>query len=808
MNAFFGDLAIAVRSLIARPGFSLLTIGVLGAGLACVIFMLAILNGFIFRPPPFAAPEQLVQAGIFADGDGSDYLAPLPGNELMAVRRQLGDLAQVEGFARSTMNLSDMQIPERDYGAFVSAKLFAMLGVAPILGRDFVNDDQIDGAPAVAMLSYDLWHSRYGADPAIVGRQIRINSQPAIVIGVMPQGFSFPTKEAVWMAAHLFNGMKPDDYAYWIIARRNANVTDAAIATELDTWFAQAVRADPQHYRGMHAGIGPLENLNLGKTLHKPLYIMLAAVFMLLLVACANAGNLMLARMLGRRQEIVVRVALGATRRRLVTYLLMESLLLSLVAAAAALLVADAGLNWVIAWFRANDFGPPHWQRFDIDGVVLIWAVCTGLLAAFATGFPAAWSASNETATNNLRADSQRIAGGSLARTSRILVICEVALSCALLVSVGMMVRNIVLLNETNVGINTDRLFMSRVVLPTSAYPTAADQLRVFERMTDRLRAESEVAHVTIGTAVPGTYWNEDHAVAAAGETPGGGALAQTETGGVDNDFLATFGVVLQEGRFFDARDGIDSPRVAVVDRRFVDRFSPNAPILGRQFRLDPRDAHGATVTVIGVVNALMLTPQEQQPEATLLMPLSQAPYRLASLTVRTRENSPGLALKLNKMLREVDADLPLNFRGYDAVLIDGQSKTMRTIRGWFNVLGIVALVLSGAGLYGVMSVSVGRRIREIGVRRALGAPNGKVLRALFSRSIVELFMGLALGLAVGIPFAKVLDGSLYMATGGSSNLTVILSAVGVMILAALAAMIVPARRALRVDPIHALRYE
>ena len=350
MNAFFRDLKSAVRVLLVRPAFSALVIGVLGCGLACVIFMLALLNGFILRPLPFVAPDQLLQAGIYAD-DAGDFLGPARANDLLGVRRQVGDLAQVGGFARSTMNLSDIQLPERDYGAFVSANLFGLLGVAPIRGRDFVSDDQQDGAPAVAMLSYELWQRRYGGDPAIVGRQIRINAHPATVIGVMPENFSFPTKEVVWIAAHLVEGMKADDLSYWIVVRRRAEATNAAIATAVDTWFAQAVQADPERFRGKQAGIGSLKNINWSGHLRKPLYIMLAAVFMLLLVACANAGNLMLARMFGSRQEIAVRVALGATRKRLVMHALMESLLLSLAATGLAVLVANAGLGWLIAWF-------------------------------------------------------------------------------------------------------------------------------------------------------------------------------------------------------------------------------------------------------------------------------------------------------------------------------------------------------------------------------------------------------------------------------------------------------------------------
>jgi putative ABC transport system permease protein len=807
VNAFFADLKSAFRALIARPAFSALVVGVLGAGLACVIFMLTVVNGFVLRPLPFATPDELLGVGVYQDGWSSDDLEPLRGKDLLDVRRQFGDLAQVGGFARAMLTLADTEVPERGYGAFVTANLFGLLGVAPILGRDFASDDERDGAPAVVMLSYGLWQSRYGADPAVVGRKIRINARPATVIGVMPKNFFFPAKESVWMAAHLFEGMKTDDLQYSAVARRSARTTDAAIMTALETWFEHASHDDPVRFRGLHPSTGSLDaNITHTRPLHKALYIMLAAVFMLLLVACANAGNLMLVRLLGRRQEIAVRIALGATRKRLVAYLLTESVLLSLISTAIAVLVASAAMTWVVAWFRANDFGPARWQSFDIDGTVLLFALGVALVTALATGLPAAWSTREDVAASNLHDDTRSVAGGSITRLSRALVIGEVALSCALLVSVGMMVRSIVLIDRADIGITTDHLLTSRVELSARAYPEGADQLRWYERLVDRFRTEAGVVDVTVGTAVPGTYWNASRDVLPAGSVPGEGALPSTQFGAVDDRFLAAYGIRLRQGRFFDSRDSATSQRVAVVDRSFVDKYSSDTPVLRRAFRLDPRKPDGGTVTVVGVIEAILLNTQQQPAQAALLVPMLQAPARVASITVRVQDGITALAPRLNKLMREIDVDTPLDFRGYAAV-VRGQTKTIHMFAVEFEVLGIVALVLVGAGLYGVMAVSVGRRTREIGVRRALGAKNRQVLRDVFTRSITQVAVGLIIGLGFGIAFAKFLDDSLYE-YGGSSSPVVVLSAVLVIVLAGIVAVIVPARRALRVDPIQALRSE
>jgi len=385
-------------------------------------------------------------------------------------------------------------------------------------------------------------------------------------------------------------------------------------------------------------------------------------------------------------------------------------------------------------------------------------------------------------------------------------VIVEIALSCALLICVGTLVRGILALDRVDLGIDTNHLLTARVALPVNAYPDDAARLRLYERLGESLRADAGVVDATVATVLPGTWYNEQHDVLPTGAVPGDAQLPQTYYGAVDDHFLAAYGVSLQQGRFFDSSDTLDSPRVAVVDRNFSERFADGGPVLGRQFRLDPRDPKAAGVTVIGVIGALRLNAPGDPAQPAMLTPLRQGLFRIASIAVRTHGDANAFAPRLDAIMRSVDADTPLYWIRDYATVMRNITFGERIVAQSFGVFGIIALILAGAGLYGVMTFAVGQRTREIGVRRALGAPAARVLRHVFGRSMWQLGIGLALGLAAGVPFARLMTASLRSIEG--SDLSTVAIALSVLIFAAALAVIVPARRALRVDPMQALRQQ
>ena len=805
LSAIADELRHALRALANNPGFSALVIGVLASGLACVIFMLVMINGLVLRPLPFPHSERLFHAGV-TDGSNDGRLDNVSARDLLELRRRLADQADVAGYESATINLSDLGRPERYDGAMVSANFARVLGVAPLLGRDLAESDEQPGAPAVALLSHTLWQSRYGGDPNIVGRQIRVNTRPATVVGIMPPGLSYPYREVVWVPATLREDIADPENSYVIALRLRDGVDQAAVATGFEAWRNDATRADPERFRGVRTGVESLALYTIGLTTRIVLGIMLAAVVLVLLVACANAANLLLLRTLSRRQELAVRVALGASRSRIALHLLAQSLLLALIATAIALPLATLAMRYEGDLLRSSPNGVAEWLSFELDWNLVAMAVGAALLTALATGLLPALRAARDTVAGTLRDGSRGNAGGAFVRLSRALVIGEVALSCALLIVVGTMIRGIVTLDRIDLGFDASRLLSARVGLFTNTYPTGADQVRLFEKLTERLHGDAQVVEASVATTLPLRFGSNRDLLPDGVAAEGDAALPKARYGAVDDHFLATYGLRLLRGRFFDQRDASGGERVAVVDPVFAQHYANDGDVVGRRFRLDPRNADGPTVTIVGVIAPLKLDAPGDEPQPIMLAPLRQDPARFVSLVVQVRGEPNAFAPRLNAIMREVDADTPLYWvRDFPAVIAEATFGE-HMVAQMFGVFGLIALVLAGAGLYGIMAFSVGQRTREIGVRRALGAPAAGVLRSLFARTGWQLGLGLAAGLLIGIPLARVLTGTLHSIDG--NDVMTPLAALTILIVAAAFAVIVPARRALRIDPTEALRYE
>lgn len=803
MKALFLELKQAARTIASQPGFSALVVGVLAVGLTAVIYALVAIDHIALRPLPFPDPAQLLSAGLDDGNDRGGDLDPVRTDDVISLRRQLAGLADVAALTSATVNLSDLDRPERYDGAFVSANLFHVLGVAPVLGRDFNAADEGQGAPSVVMLSHELWSSRYGADPAVIGRQIRANSGTATIVGVMPPDFSYPRREVIWMSKSFSQGANPDD-TFSLILRRNPSVTDNAVQTAVSSWFADASRTEPEHFRNLRATVQPLALLTVNATMRSVLGVMLIAALLVLLIACANAANLLLTRTLARRQELAIRVALGASRSRLTLHLIAQSLLLSVIAAVIAVTVASFAASWTDAAFRAAADGPPYWIHFTLDARIIAMTLVVVLITALISGLLPALRAGGSAMAVDLR-EGVRSVGGGFARISRVLMIGEVALSLTLLIAVGVLAGIVTRLDNTDLGIDPSGILTARVGLFKSAYPEAADQVRQFEQITDRLRADPAVIAVTAGTGLPG-LGADLREMLGDGEVAGDVALPRVNFAAVDDHFLSTYGVQVVRGRYFNNGDQPGTTRVAVVDQRFVDQFASTADVVGRRFRLDPRDKDAELVTVVGVLPALWMGKPNNRVRPTILVPLRQEPSRFVSLAIRVKGDPSAFAPRLVEDLREVAPDTPAYWVRTYAEAVREATFATRLLARIFTAFGVVALALAAAGLYGVVAFNVTQRTREIGVRRALGASPSSVLSDVLRRAGWQVGLGLVLGLGFGLALARVLTSVL--SSPGTTNVVTVVSAIVVLIVAATVAIVVPARRALRVDPMVALRHE
>jgi predicted permease len=803
MNVLHLELRNALRSVAAQPGFSALVIGVLAAGLACVLFMLVVLNGMVIRPLPFAAPERLLHLGFENPRQSSD-LDDVHDRDVHAWQERLAGMADVAAYQEMTINLGDAGGSERQAGARVTPNLFELLGSVPQLGRGFLEADGKPGAPMTVLLSDALWRNRFNADPAIGGRHVRVNAADAMVIGVMPPDFSFPYKEQVWLTAAPDAHVARSDSGEWtVIARRHADASPAALEATLAAWQADARREAPRYFEERTAAIEPLSWLFVEPSTRGILNVMLLAVILVLLVACANAANLMLTRTLARRQELAVRAALGASRSRLILHLLGQSLLLAGLACAIALPLGWLGAHWVDQMFRSSEEGPPRWMHFGLDANMILFAVLAALATGLITGLLPALRAGSSV-NEALRDDSRAVAGGHFARVSRALVIGEIALSCILLVAAGVLVRGIGGYHDRDFGIRPQGLLTARVGLPEALYPRGEQQVLMFERLSQRLRNDPEVVDAGMGTTLPGLIsdWERVTPAGAAAEDP----RVLAYTGAIDDHFASTYALRLEEGRLFNASDRADTTPVAIVDRTFAERFADGGSLPGRRFVINPDDAGSATVTVVGVVARTQLDDLDDPARPAILFPLRQQPARFVSIAVRTRGEPAAFATRLSEIVREVDADAPAYWvRTYDKVMLEaifGQ----QVLAKLFTAFGLIALFLAAAGLYGVIAFSVRQRTREIGVRRALGAPATRLLRGLLRGGALQVGVGLALGLGLAWPFARALISTLQGFDAADPLVyALVLGALGGV---ALIAILLPARRALRVDPVVALRHE
>ncbi len=816
MQTLIQDLRYSLRILKKNLGFTLIVIATLALGIGANTAIFSVINAVLLRALPFEAPERIVAVGAtkvtdraeldtLSYPDFADYQAQSDAFERMAHYYTRGFLMAGDGGA------------VRFRGAVVGSDLFPLLGVKPLLGRTFLpNEDKAGGGRAV-VLSYTAWQNRFKGNSQVVGQAAPINGQSYTIVGVMPQGFQFPIQAEpieVWanysgdteIPAAAPVSTQRGNHHLNAIGRLKPGVTLAQAETQLISIAARLEKQYPNDNHDFSAKVAPLLG-QLTQGVSASLWVMLAAVGCVLLIACANVANLLLARATNRRREIAVRTALGAGRWRVIRQLLTESLLLSLLGGAAGILVASFGTEALIA---ITPEAIPRMTEASFDGRVLLFTLGSATLTGILMGLVPAWQATKFDVQSVLK-DGGRNASGARATMRHALVVAEVAIAVVLLVSAGLLLNSFARLLRVNPGFNPNQILTMRVGLPDGIYAKSEDIAGFHDRFLTGLEGLPGVTAYSTVTPLPLSNGNIGVGFSVAGRANDTGREFPYETrlGLVGSGYFQLLGTAIRQGREFAARDGLKAPQVVLVNETFVRKFFPHENPIGKRINPSIQADDGPLLMreIIGVVADIKSKNLSEGAEPEVYLHLAQCPaFGSFTVMLRTQQDAQNLTKLIRDKLNQLDRNVSLGqIRTFDSYLSDAVAQPR------FNslLLGIfagVALLLTALGLYGVVSYSVMQRTQEIGIRMALGAQTRDVLRLVLGQGLKLVLMGAGIGLVGAFAAAQMLK-SLLFGVSATDPLT-FAAIVGFLMVVALLACWIPARRATKVDPMIALRCE
>jgi putative ABC transport system permease protein len=807
MRAFVAELKSAVTGLGRSPGFTALSAGVLGLGLGAVIFMYGVADTLMLKPPPYPDADRIYTI-ITRDGQAAgDYDQSMLPRDYLKVREAVGGRFEALGsvYVGTTYMTGDGQA-ERYDGGFADGHIFEVTGVAPKLGRTILPRDTIEGAAPVVVLSHDLWTERFNADPDVIGRTVRVNGKSSEVIGVMPEGYTFPSTAALWIANQEdpLRWPRSDGVDRHVFGRLAADADLDQVQQALAP-VAAAIKAEvgAQAFNG-HFEIVPVAAGYIGEEGGALVTTLLVAVGFVLLIACANVSNLLLARSAYRVRETTVRSALGASRGRLVLHMLAEGFVISTIATLIGLLLASIALDGMQLTVERLMEDSPSWWRFEIDARAAAVAVGAALLSTLAAGLPAAIRASRPSLDSLLRDGGRMGTGLAIGRIAWGLVVVEVALACLLLGVSALMTKSVLSATSNDVGVETDDVMTARVGLTAGTYVEKSDQIRFWETLVARIQSQPGVHAASVTNSLPG-HGTGDGPVSVEGRDYGDDTTKPFVNHlTVSPSYFETFRIAPVQGRLFDARDDAASMPVTVINEYMARSMFPGESPIGKRIKFDLAE-EDMWFTIVGVAPDVIMDDDGAIDEGAYISVL-QRPERFMSIVLRGEGDPRSLVGPVRTALAQTDPDLALYWpRSFD------ESRMIRTagfriVGTMFAVFAGVALVLAAAGLFGVLAFHVGQRTREIGVRRALGADDGRILRMVLRASGVQIL----LGVGIGVTLLPLMGRGLGNVLGEVSPYDpgIYSMVVGVMIVVAIAATLTPTRRALRVDPAAALRYE
>ena len=802
METVWQDLRYSGRMLIKHPGFTIIAVLTLGLGIGANTAIFSIVNAVLLRPFPFHAPEQLVTLGEFVPRGSVSYPNFVDWRAQSTLFEAVSAVRSNESY-----NFTGAGEPERLQGRLVSAGFFSLLGIQPVLGRDFLPEDDHPGANPTVVLSHSFWSRRFGNDPNIVGKQITLNSQGYTVVGVAPEHFQYgldaDVSIPIGLSAERFKS-RGSDPGIAVVARLKPNVSQQQAQAETEMVYTRMEQQYPATNTGRRGHLLSLHETFVGDV-RRPLLILLGAVALVLLIACANVANLLLVRASARKREMSVRVALGASRSRIIRQLLTESLLLALIGAALGILLAHWGTSLI-----ANQLpgGIPRLSEAGVDMRVLGFTLSVSLLTGLLFGLAPALQASHLNLTESLK-EGDRGSSGGRQRLRSLFVVTEVALTLTLLVGAGLLIQSFRRVLQVDPGFKADNLLTMQV----SVNNPDGNQVAAFlNQLQDNVRKLPGVRSVAISNGLPlvtanhPTFFIEGRPLPEKGKEKG--AIRYT----VSNDYFQTMGIDLLKGRAFTPHDTQATPLVVVIDEALARHFENEDPI-GK--RISQSTSGTPAYEIVGVVRHVEqygLDGQSLQTPQFYLninqIPIDRLPgfTRRINLLTRTDVEPISLTSAVRGQISALNKDQPVfNVRTMEQI-VDQSIAPRRFSMMLLAIFAVVALILASIGIYGMMSYSVAQRTREIGLRMTLGAQRSNVLRLVIGHGMKLALAGVVLGLIASFALTRTMTNLLF-GVSATDPLTFVAIAL-LLALVALIACWVPARRATKVDPIVALRYE
>jgi putative ABC transport system permease protein len=812
---FLADVRYAWRGLFKSPGFALTAILTLALGIGANAAIFSLVSAIILRPLPYPSSGELVGLGQWRNQKGEGYVQTgVSAPNIADIARQKDIFQQVGYYRWSGFNITEGNHPESIDGIKSSLDMLPMFGIQPLMGRFFTAEEMQRGHDQVAILGHRLWQTRYGADPAILGKTIDLDEKRYTIVGVMPARFRFTWDQE--MGVYVPLALTPEELSeagratsrdLETQARLQAGVTVKKAQAAMDTLAANLAAEHPEANKGWGFKVEPLHAAYY-RQIGEPLLIMSGAVLFVLLIACGNVANLLLARATVRKREIAIRAAIGATRRRLITQLLTESVVLAAIGGALGLLLAYLGdrlLTLEMSHYRR--FSVPNASVISLDWRVLLYALGLTLVTGIIFGLAPAWAASGTDLNESLRESGTNPAAESGRRHLRNgLVISEIALALVLLTGAGLLVRTFLGLMQVDLGIDPTNVVTMEIDLPHYKYSAPLNQTLFYRQLLQRVQSLPGVK--SAGIEQPGStvfFQPEGQAPTAPGQEPTAGFNVVSP-----GDFTA-MGIGLVAGRGFTQNDADGATPVALISETAARRYWTNSNPLGRHLSILARVYSGKSegpaqsLDVVGIVKDRRGY-NLWEPRADIYVPFEQHPMSWAYLNVRTAVPPMTVVPSIREAVLAIDSEQPLN----DVILLTDQvAQTYGTLRFPMTLVWIfaaLALMLSAVGIFGVMSYTVSRRTHELAIRMALGADRVMVLRQVLREGLGVTLLGVVIGLTAALGLSRIMSNYVY-GIKATDPLTYA-AATLVLVLAALAACYVPARRAASVNPMQALRDE